>query len=242
MKSPRLLLSLLVGMLVPYSLTAASGDPAPRPDPSVLDREESLFADSVRPDFFAGMNGDDVRFERAMRLCETILARDPQNAPAMVWHGSGLLVRSVHLRRQGNVGEAELQFQNGLQEMNRAVALAPNDIHVLLPRGATLLSVSAAPLAPDLARNLLQQGVQDYEKVLALQASYFDKLPIHARGELLSGLANGWERLGNEVNARQYHERIVQDCPGSSYALESEAWLRQAAARSPHTCKGCHIQ
>ena len=52
------------------------------------------FDDLVREDFFAGMSGDTARFDRAMTTCEEMLARDPRNAPALVWHGAGLLVRS----------------------------------------------------------------------------------------------------------------------------------------------------
>src|SRR5260221_14213315 len=48
----------------------------------------------VREDMFRGFAGDTAVFERAMALCETRLAADPNNAEALVWHGTGLLFRA----------------------------------------------------------------------------------------------------------------------------------------------------
>lgn len=71
------------------TLTLASGAPqAPAPIPPPR-RFDAL----VRADFFAGLAGDQVRFQKAMDLCERTLAKDPRHAEAMVWHGSGLLER-----------------------------------------------------------------------------------------------------------------------------------------------------
>src|SRR4051794_18787746 len=42
----------------------------------------------VREDFFAGLAGDREKFQRAMKLCEDTLAKNPKHADAMVWHGS----------------------------------------------------------------------------------------------------------------------------------------------------------
>lgn len=41
----------------------------------------------VREDFFSGFAGDADALERAMKKCEEILAKDPKNAEALVWHG-----------------------------------------------------------------------------------------------------------------------------------------------------------
>jgi hypothetical protein len=189
------------------------------------------------------MMGDQPRFERAMELCETTLARDPRNAEAMVWHGAGLLVRSQQLMREKDFKQSGVLFSNGLDEMDRAVALDPDNPSVLLPQGATLLSVSAAPLPPELSKKLLQKGVRDYEAVLQLQAPYFSTLPLHARGELLTGLADGWHRLGDESKAREYYGRITKECAGSSYAINSEKWLtNELPVNWRPTCQGCHSE
>jgi hypothetical protein len=193
---------------------------------------------SVRPErsawrwLFAG-SAIEGRCERPVRGTQLELA--------LVWHGSGLLVRSAHSERESDFKQAGILFQNGLEEMDRAVTLIPDRPSVLLPRAATLLSVSAAPLQPELARKLLQKAVHDYETVLALQAPYFAALPLHARGEPLSALADEWHRLEDEKKSREYHERIIKECPGSSYARNSEMCLHhQLPPNWRPSCHGCH--
>lgn len=241
MKSLIMLLIAFLGIVPAYSVYAQQQSDSAGPSSLPLVAQSQKFSDLVREDFFAGMKGDRVRFERAMQLCETTLAADPQNAAAMVWHGAGTLIRAEQARYVKDFEQAAVLFQSGLNEMDRAVALAPDNPSVLLPQGATLLSVSAAPLPSDTALKLLQQGVQDYERVLSLQKSYFATLPLHARGELLSGLADGWHRLGDEKKAREYYQLVIRNCAGSSYAKQGEMWLNNElpANRRP-ACQGCH--
>ena len=59
-----------------------------------------------------------------------------------------------------------------MKEMNTAGALAPNNVAVLIPRGATLLA-SAASVPPEQGRSLLEKGVADYAKVRDIQKPYF---------------------------------------------------------------------
>lgn len=241
MKFYYLLTVVLVGALSVFSAFAAQRE-SKDDKASTSNANSPRFAELVRADFFAGMQGDRARFERAMQLCETTLAKNPEDAEAMVWHGSGLLIRSTQAGQVKDV-KPETLFQKGLDEMERAVVLAPDSPSVLLPRGATLLSVSSAPISTELSKQLLRQGVDDYEKVLRLQASYFATLPLHARGELLSGLADGWHRLGDEARARDYHQRIVRECAGSAYASDSEMWLNHRVSTDSHaTCQGCHVK
>jgi hypothetical protein len=234
---------MLLGSLPLFSLFAARQAESKDDKPSAPTANSPRFDDLVRADFFAGMMGDQARFERAMQLCETTLAKKPKDAEAMVWHGAGLLVRSSQVMKTKDFKQSGILFQNGLDEMDLAVALAPDNPSVLLPQGATLLSVSAAPLPPELSKRLLQKGVQDFGKVLELQAPYFATLPLHARGELLSGLADGWHRLGDENKAREYNQRIVKECAGSSYASNSEMWLNNEPSAKRHpACQGCHVK
>src|SRR5262245_20290847 len=48
----------------------------------------------VREDYFAGLAGDQAALERAIKTCEEALAKNPKHAEALVWHGSGLMLRS----------------------------------------------------------------------------------------------------------------------------------------------------
>ena len=197
----------------------------------------------VRNDFFAGFSGDSAALDRGMKACEQILAQNPKHAEAMVWHGGGLFFMSGQLFRKGDANKGIELYQRGLQEMDDAVALAPANVGVLIPRGATLLTASRVMPPGDQASKILRQGLIDYEKVYELQSSYFDTLSGHARGELLFGLAEGFVRAGNQAKARQYFEKLAAAGPGAGHYDEAKAWLETGKLDSKRAaCTGCHAK
>ena len=232
---PRLTLALLLAALVLCG-SPFIGVVTARPAPS------ERFADRVRGDMFAGMAGDAAAMNRAMKLCEDTLAKDPENAEALVWHGSGLLFLGGRAKRDDDAKGTQWMAR-AVREMDDAVAKAPDRISVLLPRGATLLEYSRHDPSPERARGNLQKALGDYEKVLGSQKSDWQTLSVHARGELLSGLAEGWLRAGDSDKARSYMERLQHDTEGSPYAARARDFLTAAAARKQLDwhCLGCHV-
>jgi tetratricopeptide (TPR) repeat protein len=201
------------------------------------------FDDVVRADFFAGMSGDSARFDRAMKTCEEALAKDPKNAAALVWHGAGLLVRSGIAFRASKVDEGLGLRSRAMQEMDDAVRLAPDDVQVLIPRAAIL--VSSARFSPiDQSREMAQTAAADYEKVLAIQAPYASAFGTHGRGELLGGLATAYRLGGDEGKASSYLARISKELPGTPYDQKAQKWLAdlRAVPREDHFCLGCHTK
>jgi hypothetical protein len=194
---------------------------------------------AVRTDFFAGFTGDMARFERAMTLCETILANSPDHAEALVWHGGGLAFRSGLAFQSGDFQKGGELWGRGMAEMGRAVSLEPDNVGVRIPRAATLMEASRQMPAAQ-AGPILKLAVDDYERVLALQSAYFDKLSDHARGELLFGLADGWARLGDKDKARDYFTRLTSTATGSGRVTYAKAWLDGAPPASVGRCVGCH--
>ena len=95
---------------------------------------------------------------------------------------------------------------------------------------------------PEPARALLQIAVADYERVLALQSASFGPLSVHARGELLAGLAEGWHGLGDPDKAQGYLTRILTELPGSGYAEKARAWLEHGTPAGRLSCSGCHTR
>lgn len=201
------------------------------------------FDNEVRADMFAGMAGDAAALDRAMKLCEVTLASDPDNAEALVWHGAGLSFQASIAFRNGDYAKGGPMVGRAFREMDTAVAKKPDSLGVLIPRGATLIEYARHDPSPDRARAELEKGLGDYEKVLALQKADWANRPLHARGELLSGLADGWLRDGDAAKARLYAQRIVTDLPGSAYATRAQDFL--GAAPPPKQvewhCMGCHV-
>jgi hypothetical protein len=198
------------------------------------------FDNLVRADFFAGFRGDQARLERGMSACEKALADNPKDAPALVWHGNGLFFKSGQLFRSGDWQAGLKMQQQGLKEMDDGVALAPNDLQTLIPRGAALLA--GAPFIDDdaQARPLVQKAVGDYEKVLGLQGASIRA--GHSRGELLGGLAVGYRLLGDGDRSSAILKRIVAEMPGTAYAAKAAAWLADpdSVKKSDRFCIGCH--
>jgi len=232
-----------LSLLLLATACGGSASPAPAPAQAVAPtKKPERFDMLVREDFFAGLlENDQAALDRAMKVCEDTLARHPQHAEAMVWHGGGLILRAGAAFRAGQQERGMKLWTDGLAEMDRAVALAPDDVGTRIPRGATLLA--ASPFVPEPQRTqLLDKGLGDYERVLALQKDHFDRLGRHARMQLLYGLADGWNRRGDQARARRYFERVREVAPGTPYGERAEAFLAGKTEPSPVACGGCHAR
>jgi hypothetical protein len=212
---------------------------APQPPPERPARFDNL----VRDDFYAGFQGDAEALQRGMSSCEKALARDPKNADALVWHGSGLIFRSGEPSQRGDYAAAAGLWDKGMAEMDAAVALEPRSVTVLLARAATL--ESAAPYGawrPGQVETMWQKAGSDYAATLKLQAGYWDKLSTHARGELLNGLALSWVHRGDPAQADRVFRRVVDELPKTRYSAAAREWLARPAPAPDRNfiCVGCH--
>jgi len=202
---------------------------------------QERFDYKVRNDFFAGFAGDGSSLEKGMKICEDSLAADPKNAEALVWHGAGLFYESGQAFQKGDQQTGGDLWARGLKEMGNAVALAPDQLGVIIPRGAVLLTGSKYVPNPEMARPLIETGIADFEKAYQLQAPNFDKLGTHPRGELMIGLADGYNRLGNEEKAQEWFERIQKTMPGTPYEKSATTWLEtKSLSPAQSGCLGCH--
>jgi len=216
------------------SLLAAVPQAPPAPTPQRFDM-------IVRTDFFAGFAGDEARLAKGMATCEEMLATAPNHAEALVWHGSGLAFNAGKAFQQGDMKTGGELWQRGMEEMDKAASLEPDNVGVRIPRGALLLQATRN-MPPAMARPLIEKAVGDYEHVLALQSAYFGTMGDHPKGELLFGLAEGYSRLGNAEKARVYFERLIADAPASGQAPKAKAWLSTGALPKSEGlgCVGCH--
>jgi hypothetical protein len=209
--------------------------------PAAAPSRELEFA--VRGDMFAGMAGDTTAFDRAMKACDVALAADPKNAVALVWHATGMYFRSSLAFRSGDVAGGNSLREQARKEMDEGVALRPNSVDILIPR-ATVLQMQAAH-TPDaqIAKRVWQRSTDDFEKAVQLQADGFDKLPVHSRGELLGGLAEGYAGLGDSTKARAYLTRLTKEMSDTLYGQKAKTLLAADSLPRPLgvTCIGCHV-
>jgi hypothetical protein len=205
-------------------------------------RFESLRA----KDFQAGFSGTAEQFDKLMSMIDQALVENPKNAKAKVTHGVGLLRRAQVAAEQGETEKAGKMSKAGFDEMDEAVRLAPEDLNIRIPRGSVLIA-SSRFMPPQMAKPILETGLSDFQKVLEAQErdQTFSKLSAHQRGELLTGLADGWSRAGNSEKGRAFFERIIAELKGTVYEKRAQAWLEnkpETKAPTFFACTGCHVE
>jgi len=201
---------------------------------------------SAGTDLLAGLVGDMVRFERGMRTLEEVLAKNPNNLEAKVLHGNGVMARSGEAFKVGDIAKATQLWQAGLDEMAQAVAAAPDNVFVRARRGVFMIAASRNT-PPQMAKPLLEIAVVDFQKVLDIRekTNTLAERSVHQRGELLTSLADGWNRLGDREKARGLFERIRKDLKGTVYEQRANAWLEnkpESKAADFFACTGCHVE
>lgn len=197
------------------------------------------FEYQVRSDFFDGLRGDVAALDRAVKVCDDVLAKQPDHAEALVWHGAAMMGRARLAFGGGDRATGMKLYQQGLGEMDRAVALAPDNLGVRIPRGAVLLGFAAYVPEPQKSR-LVARGVSDYEVTLARQSPRFGELTLHAREQLLYGLTEGYAVLGQTAKAQATYQRMTADAAGSELLPRAQARAAGQAVDGPAPCAACH--
>jgi hypothetical protein len=204
--------------------------------------------EDIRADMMAILKGDTESFERGMQGLEALMAKNPADAELKVLHGTGIFARSGKAFEKGDIQTAITLWRSSLDEMSQAVEMAPENVFVRARRGVILISASRSITMPEaMQKPLTQTAVDDFEKVLAIREkdqTLAGRSP-HQRGELLTGLADGWNRLGNPEKARTYFERVTRELKGTVYEQKARAWLEgkpEAKTADYFACSGCHVE
>lgn len=196
----------------------------------------------VREDIFAGYIGNDMeRFEVGVKKLHEILRENPENAPALGWLGSVELYRAVLAREAGKESEFRSLYARSQETMARARALAPRDFGVVATTGATLI-LFADRLPAEEKLEAYKKGRALFKELGAVQQKDMDRLPLHLRGELLAGLAQSAERLGDWEDAKVYLTQMVNSLGDTPYERKAKKWLEDPASANNSTmvCQTCH--
>lgn len=228
---------LLLVCLVACSHPKPAATPAAPPPVAKIE----AFDERVRADFFDGLRGDTAAMDRAMKVCEDELAKNPKHAEAMVWHGAGVVGRASIAFRTGDRARGMELYTKGLGEMDAAVALEPQNVGVRIPRGAVVLAM--APFVPEPEKTkLLERGVADYETTYALQKDRFEKLTLHSREQLLYGLVDGYANMKQLDKASERFALMLKQAAGSELLPRAEKRARGEAVDGPAPCEQCHAR
>jgi thioredoxin-like negative regulator of GroEL len=177
-----------------------------------------------------------------MKLIDDTLATDPNHAEALVWRGDGRLFLAGQAFQRGAFADGQALAAQATADMDRAVALAPDNIAVRVPRAAGLLPFARGmrPFNRPEADRLTRTAIGDFEFVVAASTPGWSKLGEHGRGELLGALADGWLALGETAKANAYLDRMSSELESTPYAKNAAVRRADPAAKVPLTCLGCH--
>lgn len=214
-------------------------DHLPKADPA---KPGERFDKLVRADLFAGFGGDEGALARGLARCEATLAADPKHAEALVWRGAVRVFQSSKLFAKGRMIAGMGLWNDGIKDMDDAVALRPDYPGVRIPRAAVLMPASRnAPAA--MAKPLYQRILEDYTTMARLQGGQLDKLGEHPLGELRMGLADIYRVTGDLAKSREQLDLIKKQLPDTDYAERADQWLAaKPDAKLVHRCIGCHGQ
>jgi len=97
-------------------------------------------------------------------------------------------------------------------------------------------------LPPELRQEGWRKVKDNYGALRQAQSRFFGRFPVHLRGEILSGLAQAAQRLGEEEESRTRLNEIVQSLANTPYAARAKRWQEapETASKTSLTCQTCH--
>jgi tetratricopeptide (TPR) repeat protein len=223
--------------------TSSAVVPAQTPDPPISDTRLTVHT-LVREDIFAGfLQNDLTRLARAEKNIELLLASRPADrASLLAWKGSTALTRAVVANEARQPDEFKQHYRRAVDLFAEAMRLGPDEVGVFAITGGS--QVSLADRLPDVERAAgWQQAYAAYQQLWKLQGSVIEKLPLHHKGEVLSGLAQSAQRTGRSDEASAQAERILALLPDTPYAQRAQQWKDNPSSRTQTkvTCQTCHV-
>jgi tetratricopeptide (TPR) repeat protein len=201
---------------------------------------QERFDYEVRDLMFRAFGGNEAAFQHAMTVIDEKLSAVPDHAEALVWRGAGRYWQAGRAFAAGDRAKAQTLASVGMADMDRAIALQPNAVGVLVPRAAVLLVAARNQSDPAQARGLAASAAANFETAFAIREPAFARLGLHNRGEYLAGLAESLALAGDRAKAESYLRRILAELPDSPYAERAAAKLANWDDRHPLNCQTCH--
>ena len=189
---------------------------------------EDPFITEYRRKFFSVFQGKTAEFEGGMSELDMMLQKNPDDARALVWRGNGLMVRAGLLKLRGKGEEGKRLLQESRKEMDRAVSISPDDVNIIAMRAVTVHMMGMYWKNEDIPAGSWEALIADLEKTRKLiGGERFKQISVHARGEILTELANGYKRVGKMKQANTLWRETLLLAPDSRYSRMAEKALAE---------------
>jgi hypothetical protein len=230
-------------LLIVVALVALSvAVPAQAPEPPLTDARLTVHT-LLREDIFAGfLQNDVVRMARAEKNADLLLTSRPGDRPSILaWQGGLALTRAVMAHEANQPDQFRQHYRRAQDLFAEAMKLGPDVVGVFAITGGTQVSIAdRLPAAEQKAA--WELGYSAYQQLWKMQGQIIEKLPLHHKGEVLSGLAQTADRTGRGDEAATQVERILTLLPDTAYANRARQWKDNPSARatSKLACQTCH--
>lgn len=216
--------------------------PAQAPEPPLAETRLTVHT-LLREDVFAGFLQNDVaRLSRAEKSIGVLLASRPAEHPSLLaWQGSTALTRAVWASDAKQADEFRKQYRRAMDLFAEAAKLGPDDVAVFAIIGGS--NVSLADRLPPAERAAgWEQAYNAYQRLFKMQEPAIEKLPLHHKGEVLTGMAQAMQRTGRDQELGPQLDRITTLLAGTPYAQRAQQWKNDPASRaqSKVACQTCH--
>lgn len=196
----------------------------------------------VREDLFAGyLHGDMETFARGERKVDELLASNSKSPGLRAWKSSAQYFRAIRAYEGGDTASFDRAYKEAVDTFESLVQQAPKDVGVLAIYGGSISTLSHR-LPAQLRASANKRSTELFLQLEELQKAQFEKMPVHHRGEVLAGVAQGAARSGQDELARSYLTRIVATLEGTPYAAFARDMLQrpESMQTTKIACNTCH--
>ena len=203
---------------------------------------QERFDYEVREEMFRAFGGNEAALQSAMATIEAKLKGQPDHAEALVWRGAARNWMAGRALEAGDSAGARAMTAEGMADMDRALALEPSNIGVLVPRAAVLLAV--ARNQRDAARTRGAGGSaigRQFRSALALRRERVPQSPPAQPRRISLRPAESWALAGNQGNRRTLspaHPRRASRIRCTRNGRRQSSRTGTTGGRS--NCQSCH--
>jgi hypothetical protein len=159
----------------------------------------------------------------------------------VAWQGGLALTHAVMANEAKQPDQFQQHYRRAQDLFAEAMKLGPNDVGVFAITGGSQVTV-ADRLPPAERKAAWELGYTAYQRLWKMQEQMIEKLPLHHKGEVLSGLAQTADRTGRREEADAGVDRILTLMPNTPYASRARQWKDDPSGRatSKLACQTCH--
>ena len=230
----------LKGVLFAFAVVATAA--AQSPEPPIAETRLTVHT-LLREDVFAGFfeNSSD-RVGRAERNIALLLEQRPsERANLLAWKGGIAVQRAVKAHEAGNTAEFTKHFNAAREDFAAAMKASSGSDGVAPIVGGTY-AFFGDRLPQEHRAAAWAQAYESYSRLWKQQAEQVEKMPLHFKGELLSGMAQSAHRTGRTEESAQFVDRMLTMLANTQFEKTAQQWKADpaSAATTNLTCKNCH--